>query len=376
MNNITNIIKNEYFSEKNNNFITDIIINKLHVPNSNKNIIFKLQNEIYNKFIEEMYDKQIPINEYNIEDLLISLNKLTIKLIQESIIPISHSEPQIPLPPLEPQIPPQPLLLPTLPIQLQLEPQNQQLKNQIQEQQNQLQKQLSIVKKRESETSSYLHFFNDNDNTFKINEKCKSIVFKQFNFFNNFYNITEHNNQFELIDTSKYKIQIPIGNYNLESLLDYLEKQINIKTKAKYTLTYNQQKNRIVISNNNSFEIKFNTGGLKDILGFSKIEYMNNNSYTSDTCTQLNWIDTIYIVCTINGVPLNKYKTNCNFEYSICVDTNIFGKYNKVTLNEHFNITTENCVSDITMSFYTKCKNKEFVKLNTDFSFDFILQLK
>lgn len=356
MNNITNIIKNEYFSEKNNNFITDIIINKLHVPNSNKNIIFQLQNEIYNKFIEEMYDKQIPINEYNIEDLLISLNKLTIKLIQESIIPISHSELTQPIPlQLTPPIPLQ--LAPPIPLQSE--------------------SQLKLTQQNKLEQApleaSYLHFFNDN--TFKINEKCKSIVFKQFNFFNNFYNITEHNNQFELMDISKYKIQIPIGNYNLESLLESLQKQINIKTKSNYKLTYNQQKNRIVISNNNSFEIKFNTGCLKDILGFSKIEYMNNNSYTSDTCTQLNWIDTIYIVCSINNIPLNKYKTNCNFEYSICLDTNIFGKYNKVTLNEHFNITTENCASVITMSFYTKCKDKGFVKLNTDFSFDFILQL-
>ena len=101
------------------------------------------------------------------------------------------------------------------------------------------------------------------------------------------------------------------------------------------------------------------------ILGFSKNEYTNNNTYTTDTHQQFNWLDTIYI-----KTKINKYTTNVNFEYTSSFNynsTKTFNEYNKIALNEDIHVNANDF-----MSFYIKTKNG-FKKLTEKLSFDFIL---
>ena len=370
MSDIIKIIKTQYFSDTNIsyilnfNFQTQIILSRSD--------LFYLQNNIYNLFIDQVHKKIINVNSENIEEILISLNQLTFKLIQEPIQqpiqePIQESTPI--QPPIQEPIPIQPPI--QEPIQESI-PIQQPIEQPIQPVQSIQQANFHLF-------SEYFEFCNG-DYIFDlpvpyIGEKLQ---LQKFNFFNNLYNINKQNNTFEIIENSKtFKINIPIGNYSLIILLDLLEKLIKSKTNQDFNITYNENKNRIIFSSQNTFVLKFIEHNsefieLNELLGFSKKIYNNNNTYTSDNDNQINWLDSVYIKCNANVV---NYQTNADFEYSSCFNYNnieTFNKYNQIILNDKIILNENN--SRFKMSFYIKCKNG-FKKITDKIRFDFIFNL-
>ena len=355
------IIKQEYFSERNINMIFEIISNEFVEIKEYRSNIWKCQNVIYNNFIESAHYKSFSIEQ--IEEALIALNKLTIIQIKElqkltqltpqltphltphltpqltpqitqQITPqitshiTSHITPQLTtqiIPQLTTQIIPQltTQIIPQLTTQIIPQLTTQIIPQIIPQITSQLTPQITreviyeptVIRKHANlfsgdciilngqESQKYIFDFKSNIETFKI---------KTLSLFNNLYNIMEYNNTLELDSQS---IKIPIGNYNIYDLIDIL----NEKVKGMFTFIYNKNKDRISIKSDKRFNIKFRETNpdiiqLKTILGFSKTEYSNNNNYTSDSNINLNIYDTLYLKI-IECEKLNVYKCK-NFNYA------------------------------------------------------------
>ena len=92
MNNIIKDIKQQYFTLQNINFICDILQNNYTIE-INKDKLFKIQNNIFNNFLERMHDKDIDIQQLN--NILVELNKLTIQLYLTPENQIETIEPEL-----------------------------------------------------------------------------------------------------------------------------------------------------------------------------------------------------------------------------------------------------------------------------------------
>ena len=359
-------IKNQFFSEYNNTFIS----NKIN--ESDKYKTFQTQNNVFNSFINMVYTNEIYISREKIEDILIYLNKMTI--LQHNNVQLDKNNVNVST----------------------LDKNNVQLNNVSTDNSISLDidnvlidTSISLEKKSilidnvlidnnvnmtfiktpiviENDKASIIkksmytqtepdlgkiQIFSD-DNSIEDEYRYKYIVGEKYNklyyfeFHNMFLNINKDNNIIELIENgSKVNIFVAIGNYKLDVLLLLLERQFNDKSKnkeSKYKFTYNSNNNRVIISNNFNFNIKFIDSSqcnvqLRQILGFSKIDYQNNNSYTSDSDNNINIYDNIYIT----SCNLNKYKTSNKFEYFFKLNynnTDTFNKIVKINLNLDINV--------------------------------------
>jgi len=393
-------IKNQFFSEYNNTFIS----NKIN--ESDKYKTFQTQNNVFNSFINMVYTNEIYISREKIEDILIYLNKMTI--LQHNNVQLDKNNVNV-------------STLDKNNVQLNnvstdnsisLDKNNVQLNNVSTDNSISLNNvqlnnvstdnsisldidnvlidtSISLEKKSilidnvlidnnvnmtfiktpiviENDKASIIkksmytqtepdlgkiQIFSD-DNSIEDEYRYKYIVGEKYNklyyfeFHNMFLNINKDNNIIELIENgSKVNIFVAIGNYKLDVLLLLLERQFNDKSKnkeSKYKFTYNSNNNRVIISNNFNFNIKFIDSSqcnvqLRQILGFSKIDYQNNNSYTSDSDNNINIYDNIYIT----SCNLNKYKTSNKFEYFFKLNynnTDTFNKIVKINLNLDINV--------------------------------------
>ena len=79
------IIKTQFFSNDNFDFILKIIKDKnidtfaIATPSVLNEIVFKISNDVYNDFINTISSKKKTITPNSIEDLLVTLNKITIE---------------------------------------------------------------------------------------------------------------------------------------------------------------------------------------------------------------------------------------------------------------------------------------------------------
>jgi hypothetical protein len=385
------IIKNQFFDEENSTYILNFVKDKHNITNIDKNIIFQIQNKIYNSFLDE-----ISVGDFtyiDIEKILIALNILTFQLIQKestelytqiSVNKIQETQ-EIQKPTVNKIQETQDIQKPPVnKIQETQEIQKPPV-NKIQETQE-LQE-LQEIQEYRIQNTNFLHLYSNNKvkelYVFEIPKMMfNNITITEFNFYNNFHNININNNKFELhFNQIKKKIIIPLGNYNLSDLINVIQEQLEIVDKG-FIIKYNKNKNRIIILNKSNFELKFienscNFLELKDILGFSKHYYTCNNNYSSDLDNQINWLDNIYIKINIKNLNLNlnKYKTNVNnFEYFTNLNyKNIesFNKYNKIIINESIKFNTKTDISNLNLSFYIKCKNKDFKLIDFNILFDF-----
>lgn len=267
-------------------------------------------------------------------------------------------------------------------------------------------------------TLHFFHFFSDDSKrvgnkwSFKLDlQNIKSISLDSFRLNCNFYNINDSNNKFELYesnDTQVVTIIIPHGYYTIDALLNTITNLLNENSpnKFKYSVSRNQQRNRVYfssISNSKlssksqySFSIKFipnkTNYSLASILGFTQSEYSNNSSYVSENFPKENIYDDLYMKIFINDINLPKYVStknilskqnknesdNSNFftyfeKFYINMNSN-FGKsfvFNKTNLD---NYDLETSINSNYISF--EFMNSPFYTLNSDLDFQITLSLE
>jgi hypothetical protein len=343
-------IKLIFFSDNNTNYLTEFI-NKQ--PNTNKiqgirDTLFKTQNVVFNDFIESI-SKDLDINNVEIEDILISLNKILIQRVlnfgvtDDTLLENKYTQttPVTPVP--VTPVPIVPVHVAPVPI---------------------APKKICHEKGLQTMQHQLYHIFGSSFNfkdgiycveTVDINQKGKLRIY------NNLYNISDNNNKLEIvINGNKTKIYINSGNYNLTSLVQSIEESLNKKLKD-FKVKYDIFKNRITIKNesNNAdqsnFNLNFNDidGNLKGILGFTNNNYTNNNSYTAELDPHLNYYDNIYIKIDGND-KYNVLNYSMPFSYTKRINFD-----STTTFNNWITVDLDMCIQKkICISFYTFFKNK------------------
>ena len=383
------VIKNQFFSQENMNFIMQIVTNK-HI-NTSHQILFNASNQIFNNFIHTIYTQKKHVNPNKIEDLLITLNKMVIDVIVDTNKNIDT---------------------------LRINQNNNQDNNEninkangnnytiedsvtdgitngitngvtdcvIEETHPKKSFQNSQILK---ETKESLYIFSEdcdyNDGIYKLrfNQKnVNSIELKSFELLNDLYNITEYNNKVEITDkTIKKNISIPIGCYNLIELLETMEKCIIEKFKdSKITMKYNKNKNRIYINNDYPFTVHFIENDsmfipLRFMLGFDKKEYMNNNNYCSNKEPGLNIYDNIYIkILTLE--ELNKH-TCKDFNFFERLSFNHIDTFSNIVKLQNFDNTIHNMdIDNLSIEFYYRhMTHRKFYRINNQLKFTMIFNI-
>ena len=227
-----------------------------------------------------------------------------------------------------------------------------------------------------------VHMFSSDDGDFNLdnysNKNYSKIKFKSLCLYNNFCNISGDNNTIEITENStKLHIIIPIGNYNLIELLECIENIINNKSTNVYSVKL--LKNKINISSAVYFNIKFIENSdsipLRFLLGFLNNQYINNNNYISDNQAVLNIYDNIYIKIN-DDINFNIY--NCkNLKYfkKIRMDCqNTFGQTIDFTCIDNicFNLNTNMLCFEF---YYRHNIHNKFYKIESIVHFDFIIEL-
>ena len=355
---LINDIKNHFFTEQNNSYLIKII-NK-EVNNDIKSEIFQLQNNIFNNFIQSVYDKDININIIPLENIIISLNKMTIiayknqenlteKAIEKEEVNVAQKEVNVNETPVEKKV------------------------------KVNLIKEVNVIEKAIEIPIIYHIYSCDYYRSNKLEFKGNARVL-YFELYNDLYNINETNNKFEIDEGIRVKISIPFGNYNLEELLNIIEIQLN-KNKSlsgNYKLLLNKNKNRIQILNDSdkNFNIFFidtpNAFTLRNILGFSNIEYINNNSYSSENNPCIEYYDDIFIKLTNTFVPVKTSFQNFSYSKHLSFDSiKTFGEKISFTFTENENYLIEN---NCEIEFYIRNCNK-FQILNKKLKFNMKFQV-
>ena len=399
------IIKHQYFSQDNLNFIlklihnnnsSDIDVNIIH------EIAFKCRNNIFNSFAHTVYSQKKSVNPNSVEELLITLNKLTIDSIINSILEYQEYQ------------------------EYQgnvdnVHDSNESNKNTVESKEsNKFNSKLTssvdtttakidttnakidkIIDKINDTTPNttidvkhkeYLdifscdNYFADGEYRLTINKSCKTLILKSIELYNNLYNITNCNNKIEIQQNNlKIVINIPPGCYNLHELLITLEKLLNERIKiSKFKVTYNPSKNRINIESENTFSFRFIENDKKScillryLLGFSQIEYINNNNYSSDQHGVVNIYDNIYIkIINPELVHMNKYVSKTfNYYEKLSFDyINTFNKTIKFELNSTHECNVGN-LSNLSFEIYHRhILHDQFYKINSKLIFNMLFEL-
>ena len=319
-------VKYQFFSEKNNNFIIDMLKKKGNVDVLNKNTVFQIQNNIFNAFLESVYNKDISVTNSNIEEILISLNKMT--MIQCEKNAAASASMLQPSPVLKPSAAPQTsLLVASLPVLQQLVPtttltttsSTTTTTTSTQTQTRTLFKNSQVQTEQIKQSQSLLHVFSDDPVV-----KYDKLKLNSFRLHFNLYNINENNNLLEVkMDMITTKIYLTIGDYDLKNLLSTIETSITAKiSSGHFKLVYDPIRNRIKISNSTHFNLHFIDSpkailNLRTILGFTNTEYMNNNHYIAENEHKLDFFNTIYVrsdMCEPN------IHTSSGFDYLFKLD--------------------------------------------------------
>lgn len=402
MNSVIKNIKQQYFTEQNINFICQILHNTYKVE-INKDKLFKIQNDTFNNFLNKMYDKNIDVQQ--LDDILVELNKLTIQLYltpENSNIIIEQPPTRIPTQ-ITDIVTPQPLDSINLDSLNLIKELVNEFKNISKETNDTIKEIKNILTNLSNTELNKQENNNNNDNNYNDNNKEKNYIYldlysitsrynedkynfifdipiqnftiDNFNIYSNdlFNNINENNNKIQLVENNnKLKIIIPQGNYNIQDLVDIIEKLINEKSVFKsYKILYDKNKNRIQISNEKTFNITFIENGLgvqlKDILGYSKNEYNSNNNYVSETEPNNNIFKDIYIK---SDEFLNKFYTNLS---NTSDDTTFKYLYKNTHDKISFNLIEP--IYKMNLQLYYKLNNK-IIKFVKKIDFNIVLKVE
>jgi hypothetical protein len=383
------LVKNQFFSKDNMDFIIKIVTSKNIVVNSNQ-ILFNSCNKIFNNFIHTLYTQKRNINPEAIEELLITLNKMTIDLIAEDsknehiqqssqdvqqVQNIQYTQPSLHPQPLQPQLQPQ----------LQLQPQPQpQPQPQLQPPQpyikkdNIIEHQISSVKNVYESIYMYSEDCEYNNGIYKLTFNKLNVTkmkLVSFELSNDLYNITEHNNKLEVSEKSiKKNINIPIGCYNINDLLKTIEGSISDKFKnLNISIKYNEHKNRIYINSEIPFSFSFIENDnlfipLRFMLGFDKKEYMNNNNYSSNNEPSINIYDNIYIKILTDDIF--NTKTCKDFKFFERISFNHIDTFGRLITSSNLNNIIETDISNLSIElYYRHISHRKFYKVNERLKF-------
>lgn len=447
MSDIFNKFRNVFISDKNSGYILNLVVNKLNNQYSeykdlftNNNIIQRyylilldLQGFIYDTYFDDIFNELSKDENFNLEELLISLNKLTINKFEMLIHQdINNNQPQITEErnnneveefrntkehknELEERK------------QMDIDTRNNEIRelkennNDVQHKEtieivkttqknlknndvSNLQKMtnsnnVSIVENEKNTFIQYHHFFSKDatltSGRYKFPIKLKNIKGIKMSFLKldcNIYNITESNNKFFIVEKdTRVPITIPIGYYNIDNLLEKISDVMtfNSPNKLTYNVVRNMSKNKIYFAcssyDNIGTVVKFNlefikgendfSTPLREILGFNKNEYINNNLYVSEKCPITNILNDIFIKMYINDREITRYTTTTrDFSYyeRLYIDLDkYFGKTYclKDDYFSMYDILEDITSDDISLEFWTSTKNS----IKRVMNFDFIL---
>jgi hypothetical protein len=195
----------------------------------------------------------------------------------------------------------------------------------------------------------------------------------------NMYNINEYNNKFYLLEqNSKTIITIPMGYYDIDTLLKTITSllnnvSINKNKDYKFNVYNNKIKNRVFfvceskenerLNKNTMFGLLFKRDknyinySLSDMLGFERDEYFNNNIYVAELHPIVNIYDEVYTKIFLNNKEIRRYSTSKkDFYYFDTFDLDMdkdFGKGIQIELSiSPFEITENNFdIKDISIQF-------------------------
>lgn len=217
----------------------------------------------------------------------------------------------------------------------------------------------------------HYHFFSEDaeyvDEKYKFNidiKNAKSIYIKSFKLECNLYNITEFNHTIHVSEPNQdFTIKIPIGYYDITSLLNIIQTLFNETSKNTYSIYLDEYKNKIYFICkeldyfNLDFDIDNNNISLGLLLGFTNDKYYQNNKYISENFPISNLFNNIYLKMFVNDNELCKYTSSKNtFNYFTTY-------YLNTSFKESFNYTHQNPDKyDITS---TDIQNISFELINT-----------
>ena len=378
--NIRESFKKVFVSPRNSGYLFDLIITKIlrYSPDyqqiifnnihTYKENILDLQELIFNDSFSNIYNNLSNSGNIDLEQVLIELNKITVSkfeiILQQDL--------------------------------------NNKYNQQAQVQQAQVQQGNSIIEEDNFYNILSRQFFSENAvfNNGKYSfqfflNKVKSVNLDNFKIKCNMYNINEYNNKFYLLEqTSKTIIIIPIGYYDIDTLLKTItnllnDMSINKNKDYSFNVFNNKIKNRVCftcesndkqrLNKNTSFGLLFkkesNNYSLSDILGFEKEEYFNNNVYTAELYPNINIFDELYVKIFINDKEIPRYSTSKrDFYYFETFDLDIRSRFgDKITFDlpiNSFEITQDNLdIKDISIQL----NNSYDYYINNPVSFKFML---
>jgi hypothetical protein len=404
MNDYIEIIKNQFFSTDNIDFIIKVA-NSKNISIISNQITFNACNNIYNQFIHTVYTQKKTIKPETIEELLITLNKMVIDLIiddyknkppyenetidsfNKNVIgtsdtvknnindtsdtsDTSDTVSEIGM-----------NLVNTIPIDT--------TTNQV------LIDIMTNTKTNATSTtreSLYLFsedsLFKDGEYTFEFRRKnIKNLHLESLEILNNLYNVTENNNTIEISEKNNKKIvNIPVGCYKLEDLIQCLETSIMDKCKSNnIKVTHDTYKNQISIKGDGPFSMNFIENEnlfipLRFIMGFDKKNYMNNDIYLTSQHPVCNIHDNIYIKITTkeySDIFNTKWCKDFNFYDTISfkqLDT--FGDDVRINISNNNISNTSIDIDDISLElYYRHIHHRKFYKINQRLKFLMIFNI-
>jgi hypothetical protein len=185
--------------------------------------------------------------------------------------------------------------------------------------------------------------FEDGVYNFKIEcNNIKSIYLTRFWMECNMYNINEFNNQFYVYENDiKIKINIPIGYYKIQELVNTIEILLNKFSinKLKYQVFHDHFKNKVFFTCTSREDIPTNFilmfenqnkyTPLHKMLGFKLLEYSGNNMYVSEYHAKENIFDNIYLRVFLENKEVCKYIMSNGSSYFECFNLNYSNHFGK-----------------------------------------------
>lgn len=345
--------KQVFIAEKNCGYLLQLLQQKLGYRLSSQQsqeILIPLQQAIYDNLFISICNEMGKRGKLNLEEVLTTLNKITLSRLEELINSNQHSS------------------------------------NSNTSQDTHSSKKGDVICKN-------LHVFSNDCKLengryffpFQL-ENLKTISILAFTLDCNIYNITEFDNKFNIIErNTQFVTTIPIGYYQIDELFDMLSDitSENSPHNFKYVFFRNKNKNKTYLEcfSNDGKPQTFNFSAsptFTNMLGFVKNEYANNNIYVSENHPVLNILDTLFIKLYVNNTDIPKVHTLRNFSYFHCfhVDLNTdFGKQkNLTTYNSHdfFDFNEAIDVKDVSIELWTSTSRilTRFVNFDITLSFE------
>jgi hypothetical protein len=357
----------------------------MHLESYHKNLT-ELQNYIFDNVFPQVVQENTVRGTFNIEDSLISLNKLTMTQLEILIDDdLKHLQPLT-----SHQVPSVQSGLSTS-IRDINDPNNhtESHKNKPTEEPEQtLSRTLPVMTVYKYHFYSTDASFQQGKYNFAVNiNNIKSIDFCLFQLDCNIYNINEANNKFHIFEQKhKINVSLPVGYYKFDDLLTNITDILNATSvnKYKYHIYNNPIKNKVYFTCKNpadkgcNFNLHFvdrptktSDVSLREILGFTNIEYTNNNFYVAETYPIRNTMESLYMKMYVNGKEIRRVLSSSEsfsyfMQFSIDLDKMFSKRYCSALSVEPFDIFEDLSAVNVSFEFYTSPQHIYTRKLKFD----------